>query len=59
MSVIDRGSGSGSGDYEDDCPDESFLCNNSMKCILESSVCDGVNDCGDWEDESVSECGSK
>ena len=28
-------------------------------CILETSLCDGVNDCDDWEDESVSVCGGK
>ena len=72
LSVIflqDEGPGSGSssgsdsdsssGDDEDDCPDGSFLCSKSTKCILESSLCDGVNDCGNWEDESVSVCGGK
>ena len=53
------GSGSSSGDAEDDCPDGSFLCSKSTKCTLESSLCDGVNDCGNWEDESVSVCGGK
>ena len=51
--------GSGSGDNEDDCPDGSYLCSNSTKCILELLLCDGANDCGDWEDESVSVCGGK
>ena len=41
------GSGSGSGDDEDDCPDGSYLCSKSTKCILESSLCDGINNCGD------------
>ena len=53
------GSGSSSGDDEDDYPDGSFLCSKSTKCILELSLCDGVNDCGNWEDESVSVCGGK
>ena len=53
------GSGSSTGDNkddcddEDDCPDGSFLCSKSTKCILESSLCDGINDCGNWEDESM------
>ena len=50
---------SGSGDDEDYCPDGSYLCRRSEMCILESSLCDGVNNCGDWEDESVSVCGGK
>ena len=53
------GSGSGSGDDEDDCPDGSYLCSKSTKCILESSLCDGINNCGDWEDEWISLCGGK
>ena len=53
------GSGSGLGDDEDDRPDGSYLCSKSTKCILESSLCDGINNCGDWEDESISLCGGK
>ena len=55
----DFGSGSGSGDDEGVCPDGSVLCSNSTKCILESSLCDRINDCGNWEDELASECGGK
>ena len=29
----------------------TFRCRGSGNCILLSSVCDSVNDCGDWEDE--------
>ena len=54
-----KDSGYGSGDDEDDCPDGSYLCSRSAMCILETSLCDGVNDCDDWEDESVSVCGGK
>ena len=54
----DGSSGSGS-DQEDVCPDGSYFCNSSAKCILESSLCDRINDCGDWEDELQSECGGK
>ena len=57
----DGSSGSGFDDdnEEGDCPDGSYFCNSSAKCILESSLCDRINDCGDWEDESQSECGGK
>ena len=57
------GSGSGPGDDGDEdndyCGDGSYLCSNLMKCMPESTLCDGINDCGDWEDESASLCGSK
>ncbi|GFX36011.1 mariner Mos1 transposase [Trichonephila clavipes] len=33
------------------CPPNQFRCVNS-RCISESYVCDGDNDCGDWSDES-------
>ena len=39
------GFGSGSGDDEGDCPDGSYLCSKSIKCILESSLCDGIKNC--------------
>ena len=59
----DEGSGSGSGDGGDEdkdfCTDGSYLCIKSMKCMPEASLCDGINDCGDWQDESASLCGSK
>ena len=55
----DETSGSGFVDDEDDCPDGTYLCIRSTMCILESSLCDGINDCGNWEDESVSVCESK
>ena len=61
--VQDEDSGSGSSDDGDEdndyCDDGSYLCSSSMKCMPESSLCDGINDCGDWEDESASLCGSK
>ncbi|KAL1501395.1 hypothetical protein ABEB36_006719 [Hypothenemus hampei] len=34
-----------------DCPRSHFKCPNNGKCILKSSFCDGVNDCGGFEDE--------
>ena len=59
----DEGSGSGSGDGGDEdrdyCADGSYLCSKAMKCMPEVTLCDGINDCGDWEDESASLCGSK
>lgn len=48
---------SGSGDDEDDCPEGRYSCTKSDDCIPESWLCDGENDCGNWEDESVSMCG--
>ena len=48
---------SGSGDDEEDCPEGRYLCSNSGDCIPESWLCDGENDCENWEDEAVSICG--
>ena len=48
---------SGSGDDENDCPEGRYLCSNSGDCIPESWLCDGENDCDNWEDEAVSICG--
>jgi len=33
------------------CADDQFQCVMSGRCINESSVCDGYNDCGDLSDE--------
>lgn len=51
---------SGSGDEDDDCPEGKYLCNRSRSrdCIPESWLCDGENDCGSWEDEATSICGT-
>ena len=61
--VFLHGEGSGPGDDDDEdndyCGDGSYLCSNSMECMPESTLCDGINDCGDWQDESASLCGSK
>ena len=50
---------SGSGDEEDDCLEGRYLCSSSgaRDCIPESWLCDGENDCGNWEDEATSVCG--
>lgn len=55
LNLIDGASGSG--DDEDDCPAGRYLCRLSRDCIPESWLCDTENDCGNWEDESVSMCG--
>ena len=44
-------------DDEDGCTAGMFLCGRSRRCILMTQLCDGVNDCGNQEDESVSMCG--
>ena len=55
--ISGSGDGSGVDDNENDCPDGKYLCSRINKCILELRLCDGINDCGDWEDESKSVCG--
>lgn len=35
----------------DQCPNTYFKCSN-QKCVHDSVVCDGANDCGDFTDES-------
>ena len=58
--LLDESSGSGSGDEDDDCPEGRYLCSRSRSrdCIPESWLCDGENDCGSWEDEASSICGT-
>ena len=34
------------------CPSSYFLCSNK-KCQSPSTMCDGVNDCGDSSDETI------
>lgn len=42
---------------KDSCESQDqFKCNSSGHCLPLSSVCDGINDCGDWSDEP-SNCG--
>lgn len=33
------------------CGGGMFKCQTVDKCVHQSSVCDGRNDCGDWSDE--------
>lgn len=33
------------------CQQESFKCNNEMRCIDRNQLCDGINSCGDFSDE--------
>ena len=33
------------------CPNRQFRCRSIHECIPLESVCDGVNNCGDWSDE--------
>ena len=37
------------------CEEGKILCNSTTnstnRCLDLTSVCDGINDCGDWEDE--------
>lgn len=56
--MIDESSGSGDDD-DNDCPEGKHLCTQSKECIPELWLCDGENDCGNWEDEAVSECGTQ
>ena len=37
---------------EDKCPHGEHKCKKSGRCIMREWVCDGVIDCGDWDDES-------
>ena len=39
------------------CEDQ-FECNND-RCVELSAKCDGINDCGDWTDESKLLCGGE
>ncbi|KAL3889855.1 hypothetical protein ACJMK2_002182 [Sinanodonta woodiana] len=39
-----------------DCNAGNFSCVRVSRCIDNSSVCDGKNDCGDWSDESDCRC---
>ncbi|KAI3381098.1 hypothetical protein SNEBB_004926 [Seison nebaliae] len=38
----------------DRCPSPLIPCGNTSKCILESSLCDGIVDCVDGSDEDIS-----
>lgn len=38
------------------CKSDEFLCANNHSCIPKHKMCDGVNDCGDYSDESQ-QCG--
>ena len=44
-----------SGGGQGDCSDDTFMCEQSRKCIPVIYHCDGDNDCGDWSDEQ--KCG--
>ena len=39
--------------FEDIFSNRYFVCNNKIKCIEYSKVCDLVNDCGDGSDEEI------
>ncbi|XP_065905355.1 very low-density lipoprotein receptor-like isoform X2 [Dysidea avara] len=52
------GDGSGSGDDDDNCPAGKFECVQAKHCIPDSWLCDRDNDCGNWEDEDSSICGT-
>ena len=34
------------------CPRNQFTCQNN-RCVAESKTCDGINDCGDYSDETT------
>ena len=38
------------------CPPDTFQCASSLRCIPESWICDGDNDCGDMSDEQNCQC---
>ena len=37
-------------------PEEEMECRGSGRCIRLDQVCNGVNDCGEWEDEPKGQC---
>ena len=36
-----------------DCSEHSFRCQNKVRCVMRSLLCDGRNDCGDNSDETT------
>ena len=38
-----------------DCGEDEFRCNNG-ECFPNNYICDGYNDCSDWEDELPPVC---
>jgi len=38
-----------------DCKDEEYRCCSGLQCIPQSSVCNGIQDCKDGDDEEM--CG--
>lgn len=38
------------------CPDTYWLCDTSQECIPTGFLCDGVSDCADESDESLTHC---
>ena len=37
------------------CSEDQFKCRNTGRCIWATSVCDTINNCGDWSDENCSQ----
>jgi hypothetical protein len=38
-----------------DCKDDEYRCSSELQCIPQSSVCNGIQDCKDGDDEEM--CG--
>ena len=40
-----------------ECVEAEFSCGSGGLCLPLSLVCNGKNDCGDWQDEPHTQCG--